>query len=51
MGKVFNEADLDAQARVREAFDPGLRLNPEKLLPEGSRCIDLGRPIPEGAWV
>ncbi len=51
MAEVFSEADLDAQARVREAFDPDLRMNPEKVLPSGSRCADFGRPLPEGAWV
>ena len=51
MPLVFNEADLDAQARVREAFDPDGRLNPGKILPEGSRCFDFGRPPPVGAWV
>ena len=51
MPLVFNETDLDAQARVREAFDPDGRLNPGKILPEGSRCFDFGRPPPAGAWV
>ncbi len=51
MTRVFAEADLDAQARIREAFDPDGRMNPDKVLPEGSRCADLGRPLPEGAWV
>lgn len=30
---VFNEADLDAMTRVREAWDPTRRMNPGKLLP------------------
>ena len=51
MSLVFNDADLDAQARVRDAFDPDGRLNPGKILPEGSRCFDFGRPPPVGAWV
>ncbi len=51
MPLVFNEFDLDAQARLREAFDPEGRFNPGKTLPEGSRCFDFGRPVPEGAWV
>ena len=42
MSMVFSPDDLDAQARVREAFDPDCRLNPDKVLPEGSRCFDLG---------
>ena len=51
MPLMFTEADLDAQARVREAFDPDDRFNPGKVLPAGSRCFDLGRPVPEGVWL
>lgn len=51
MGMVFNDYDLDAQARIREAFDPDGMMNPHKVLPAGSRCFDFGRPIPEGTWV
>ena len=40
MGSVFADLDLDAQARLRDAFDPGGVLNPGKVLPEGSRCFD-----------
>jgi len=40
MGLVFGELDLDAQARVREAFDPDGVMNPGKILPAGSRCFD-----------
>ncbi|MET0697110.1 MAG: FAD-linked oxidase C-terminal domain-containing protein [Acidimicrobiia bacterium] len=50
----FNELDLDAQARLKEAFDPAGIFNPAKVLPEGSRCFDFGgvrREIPDGAWV
>ena len=42
MGHVFGPVDLDAQARLREAFDPRGRLNPQKVLPTGSRCFDYG---------
>ena len=42
MPSVFSPDDLDAQARLREAFDPDCLLNPGKILPEGSRCFDLG---------
>ena len=34
-----------------EAFDPEGCLNPDKILPEGARCFDFGRPPPVGAWV
>ena len=40
MPLVFNDADLDAQARIREAFDPDGVMNPGKILPTGSRCFD-----------
>jgi glycolate oxidase len=42
MGLVFSPVDLDAQARLRDAFDPDGLLNPGKILPEGSRCFDYG---------
>ena len=51
MDLVFSPVDLDAQARLREAFDPGGVMNPAKVLPTGARCFDFGRPVPEGAWV
>jgi glycolate oxidase len=50
----FSELDLDAQARLKEAFDPDGTFNPSKILPEGSRCFDFGgarRELPEGAWL
>lgn len=42
MGLVFSPIDLDAQARLRDAFDPTGLLNPGKILPLGSRCFDYG---------
>jgi glycolate oxidase len=51
MGLLFSDVDLDGQARLREAFDPSGVFNPGKVLPEGSRCFDFGRPVPDGAWV
>jgi glycolate dehydrogenase FAD-linked subunit len=50
MPLLFTADDLDAQARLREAFDPDGAANPEKVLPAGSRCGDLQR-VPAGAWV
>ncbi len=44
MKTVFSPVDLDAQARLREAFDPAGVMNPDKILPTGSRCLDYGRP-------
>jgi glycolate oxidase len=51
MPLVFSEADLDAQARLAEAFDPDGLFNPDKVLPAGSRCFDMGRTVPEGTWI
>ena len=51
MPLAFSEADLDAQARLIEAFDPGGLFNPDKVLPAGSRCFDIGRPVLEGTWI
>ena len=50
MPMVFGPDDLDAQARLRDAFDPSGRANPEKILPQGSRCGELQR-VPAGAWI
>ena len=50
MPMVFTPDDLDAQARLRDAFDPAGLANPQKVLPRGSRCGELQR-VPEGAWV
>jgi len=51
MSLVFSAVDLDAQARLREAFDQDHRFNPGTVLPAGSRCFDFGRSVAEGAWV
>ncbi len=50
MPLIFGPDDLDAQARLRDAFDPSGRANPEKVLPSGSRCGELQH-VPEGAWI
>jgi glycolate oxidase len=50
MGLIFGPDDLDAQARLREVFDPGGTCNPYKVLPAGSRCGDLQQ-VPEGVWI
>jgi glycolate oxidase len=52
MPMIFSDADLDAQARLRDVFDPQHACNPLKVLPGGSRCGDLqAAPVPEGAWI
>jgi len=43
MGTMFNEQDLDQQQRLKCAFDPNGRLNPGKVFPKLSSCVELGR--------
>ena len=50
MPLIYSPDDLDAQARLRDAFDPSGRANPRKVLPRGSRCGELQR-VPDGAWI
>ena len=50
IASAFGPQMLDAQARLRDAFDPSGRANPQKILPRGSRCGELQR-VPEGAWI
>jgi glycolate oxidase len=42
MGAMFNETDLRQQQQVKCAFDEKNLLNPGKMLPELSRCAELG---------
>ncbi len=54
MPLVFTDDDLEAQACVRLAFDPGGRMNPGKVLPTGTRCGEVGladTQVPEGTWI
>jgi glycolate oxidase len=51
MGLQFSAVSLDAQARLRAAFDPDGVANPSKVLPGGSRCLDLDRALADGLWV
>ena len=52
MTEMFTDADLDHQNRLREAFDPGCRSNPGKVLPVGHSCADIQalRVVPPGVW-
>jgi glycolate oxidase len=50
MPLIFSDADLAAQAWLRDAFDPDGVANPTKVLPSGSRCGDV-QSVPTGAWV
>ena len=52
MPLMFSEADLDAQARLRRAFDPDEMANPGKVLPTGATCAEVNAldKLPEGVW-
>jgi len=50
MPLMFSAADLDAQAALRDAFDPHRLANPGKVLPSPAACGDL-HAVPEGAWI
>ena len=54
IGLLYSEADLDAMARVRRAFDPHSRFNPAKLFPSPASCGEVrlqpGK-IPAGLWI
>ncbi len=50
MPRMFSVDDLDAQARLRDAFDPDGVANPQKVLPRGSRCGELQH-VPAGTWI
>jgi glycolate oxidase len=54
IGLLFNEADLEAMARVRKAFDPDGRFNPAKLFPTPASCGEVRMEparIPAGLWI
>jgi len=53
---VFGPADLEAQRRARDAFDPDGMMNPGKVFPGGDACADIPterakRALAEGMWV
>tara|TARA_R110002072_G_scaffold67230_7_gene165256 strand:- start:800 stop:2233 length:1434 start_codon:yes stop_codon:yes gene_type:complete len=49
MCHLFDESDLDAMRRAREALDPDLRMNPGKMIPiRGCREMRTPEPMPQG---
>jgi glycolate oxidase len=53
MDRMFTADDLDHQNRLRQAFDPGCRTNPGKVIPQGHSCADIQalRSVPREVWV
>ncbi|MEM7272480.1 MAG: FAD-linked oxidase C-terminal domain-containing protein [Actinomycetota bacterium] len=53
MSRMFTDDDLDHQNRLRQAFDPGCRTNPGKVIPSGHSCADIQalRSVPREVWV
>lgn len=52
MSRMFTDDDLDHQNRLRQAFDPGCRTNPGKVIPSGHSCADIQslRSVPNEVW-
>lgn len=53
MERMFTADDLDHQNRLRQAFDPGCRTNPGKVIPSGHSCADIQalRSVPKEVWL
>jgi len=41
MQYMFNQEDIDLMTKIKMIFDPDLQCNPCKVLPAGSRCMEL----------
>jgi glycolate oxidase len=41
IGLMFNDHDLELMRRLKEIFDPNMICNPCKVIPQGSRCLEL----------
>ena len=44
MSRLFSETDLATMTAIREVFNPTGRCNPEKMLPVGGHCAEVGLP-------
>jgi glycolate oxidase len=53
MDRMFTSDDLDHQNRLRQAFDPGCRTNPGKVIPSSHSCADIQAllAVPKEVWV
>ncbi len=52
MDLFFTDDDLAHQNRLRQAFDPGCRTNPGKVIPSGHSCADIAalKRVPREVW-
>lgn len=52
MDEFFTADDLAHQNRLRQAFDPGCRTNPGKIIPSGHSCADIQalKRVPKDVW-
>lgn len=41
MPYMFNKEDIELMTKIKMIFDPGLQCNPCKVLPSGSKCMEL----------
>lgn len=46
MPLIFSESDLDFMRTIRQTFDPGGRLNPDKLIPQARLCAEVRADAP-----
>jgi glycolate oxidase len=44
MDKLFSADDLETMVKVRTVFNPDGLCNPEKMLPVGGHCVEVGLP-------
>jgi glycolate oxidase len=43
MPKLFTPEDLSMMLRLKEAFNPGSRCSPRKMLPTAGACIEQSK--------
>ena len=41
MPYMFNKEDIELMTKIKMIFDPDLQCNPCKVLPSGSKCMEL----------
>jgi glycolate oxidase len=51
LGLQYDAATIDLFRRIRDAFDPSGRMNPEKVFPTGTGGLPLGEKTPRAGWL